>query len=405
MKLLYITEDRYPPYRADVVELFAKQMARFGHRIDWVMQRGASAASEGNVANWLGHRVFLGPRSRMPGLAGRVLNALFGMLADFRILTVARAHRYDAIQVRDKFFASLVAIVAAKLTGAQFFYWMSYPFPEAKLYLARHGMAPNPLLYKLKGHVTRFLLYKVILPNADHIFVQSHQMIEDVAAEGIDKAKMTPVLMGIRADQVLTAEAARRPNTVEPKLLYLGTLNKIRRLDILVRVLAKVRERYASAKLLFVGGGETASDEQLLRSEVERLGLADAVVFTGFLPMEKAWEHVRDADVCFSPFYPIPILLSTSPTKLIEYLAMGKNVVANEHPEQRLVLVESGAGRCVPWDEQAFADEVCRLLDHPDEARDMASRGPDYVRRTRTYDVIGEQLNSHYASLLKTPRS
>lgn len=405
MKLLYITEDRYPPFRADVVELFAKQMARFGHRIDWVMQRGPTAASEGNVANWMGHRVFLGPRSRMKGLAGRVLNALFGMLADFRILMVARAQQYDAIQVRDKFFASLVAIAAAKLTGAQFFYWMSYPFPEAKLYLARNGMAPNPLLYKLKGHVTRFLLYKVILPHADHIFVQSHQMIEDVAAEGIAKAKMTPVLMGIRTDQVLTAEAARRPNTGEPKLLYLGTLNKIRRLDFLVRVLAQVRQRYAGAKLWFVGGGETPSDELLLRNEVERLGLAEAVVFTGFLPMEKAWEHVREADVCFSPFYPIPILLSTSPTKLIEYLAMGKNVVANEHPEQRLVLEESRAGRCVSWDEQAFADEVCRLLDHPDEARDMAARGPDYVRRTRTYDVIGEQLNAHYSTLLKIPRS
>lgn len=404
MKLLYITEDRYPPYRADVVELFAKQMSRFGHRIDWVMQRGASAAEEENVTQWLGHRVFLGPRSRLPGLAGRILNALYGMLSDFRILTVARRNEYDAIQVRDKFFASLVAIVAAKLTGARFFYWMSYPFPEAKLYLARHGLAPNPLLYQLKGHVTRFLLYKIILPSADHIFVQSFQMIEDVAAEGIAKAKMTPVLMGIRADQVLTAEAARLPNTAQPKLLYLGTLNKIRRLDILVRVLAKVRERHPNAKLWFVGGGETPSDEVILRDEVQRLGMDDAVVFTGFLPMEKAWEHVRDADVCFSPFFPIPILLSTSPTKLIEYLAMAKNVVANEHPEQRLVLEESGAGRCVPWDEQAFADEVCRLLDDPEAARDMAARGPDYVRRTRTYDVIGEQLNAHYASLLEKPR-
>lgn len=404
MKLLYITEDRYPPYRADVVELFAKQMARFGHRIDWVMQRGPTAAGEPNTTDWLGHRVFLGPRSRLPGLAGRILNALFGMLADFRILTVATANKYDAIQVRDKFFASLVAILAAKLTGARFFYWMSYPFPEAKLYLARHGLAPNPFLYRLKGHVTGFLLYKIILPSADHIFVQSQQMIEDVGAQGIARSKMTPVLMGIRADQVLTGDAARRPDNKAPKLLYLGTLNKIRRLEFLVRVLAKVHQRYPAAKLYFVGGGETPSDEVILRDEVQRLGLGASVVFTGFLPMEKAWEHVRDADVCFSPFYPIPILLSTSPTKLIEYMAMAKNVVANEHPEQRLVLEESGAGRCVPWDEQAFADEVCRLLDDPEQAKAMAARGPDYVRAARTYDVIGEQLNAHYGALLGTPR-
>ena len=32
-----------------------------------------------------------------------------------------------------------------------------------------------------------------------------------------------------------------------------------------------------------------------------------------------------------------PLLNTSSPTKLIEYLAMGKSIVANNHPEQTFI--------------------------------------------------------------------
>src|SRR5690606_17527731 len=125
-------------------------------------------------------------------------------------------------------------------------------------------------------------------------------------------------------------------------------------LDFLIRVLGRVREQIPDAKLYLVGRGDHPEDEELLINEAKRLDLLSAVVFVGHLPREQALAYVRDAKVCVSPFYPTPILNSTSPTKLIEYMAMGKAVVANDHPEQRLVIEESGAGYCVSWDEAAF---------------------------------------------------
>ena len=56
--------------------------------------------------------------------------------------------------------------------------------------------------------------------------------------------------------------------------------------------------------------------------------------------------------------------------------------------------------RCIEWDVQAFADEVCFLLDEPDRAREMASRGPAWVRQNRTYEVIAESVNEQYRKLL-----
>jgi glycosyltransferase involved in cell wall biosynthesis len=394
VRLLYVTADRYPPFRADVVELFAKQMPARGHTIDWLMQRGPEAMSVGTPATWLGNQAHLTPRSSRGGLLGRVLNNLLGIVGDLMILPLAFRGRYDIIQVRDKFFAGLVAWLAARLTGAKFVHWMSYPYAESKLYQAQNRLVPHHRLVWLKGQSIRFLLYRIILPLADHVFVQSERMKEDVASEGISPARMTAVPMGIRAEQVGRAEDARAPDANAPVLLYLGIILRLRQTEMLVRVLARVRERFPAARLRYVGEGQQPSDRQAIADEAARLGLADAVEVTGFLPMEQAWAHVKQADICFSPFYPIPVLLSTSPTKLIEYMAMAKCIVANEHPEQCQIMADSGVGQCIPWDEQAFADEVCRLLDDPEAARVAASRGSGWVGQHRTYDVIAGMVEA-----------
>ncbi len=400
MKMLYIVEDRFPPFRADVVELFAKQMPIKGHTIDWLMQRGPDVLNEVSPVKWLGNTVYLTPRNGGNGLFGRILNNLQGMWGDFMILPLALKTKYDVIQVRDKFFASLIAWIAAKLTGARFVYWMSYPFAESKLYQASNRLVPHHRLVWLKGKIIQQLLYEIILPLADHVFVQSERMKEDVAKHGIPNSKMTPVPMGIRSDQVGKSEDARAPNNNAPLLLHLGIILKLRQSQILVQVLQQVRLRYPNARLLYVGDGQLPSDRQAVEEEAKRCGLSEAVTITGFLPMEEAWTLVKQADICFSPFYPIPVLLSTSPTKLIEYMAMAKCIVANEHPEQCDVMNESGVGRCIQWDVSAFANEVILLLDKPEWAREMAAKGPDWVRAHRTYDVIVKMVKLQYGKLL-----
>ena len=93
MKLLYITEDRFPPFRADVVELFAKKMPQFGHQIDWLMQRGPDADNL-TETTWLGNKLYLTFRSNKSGFVGRVLNNIYGMVGDFRVFAIAYKNKY-----------------------------------------------------------------------------------------------------------------------------------------------------------------------------------------------------------------------------------------------------------------------------------------------------------------------
>jgi glycosyltransferase involved in cell wall biosynthesis len=403
MRLLFVTQDEYPPFRADVVELFARQMPARGHQIDWLMQAPGLGPDDQSPIRWLGNTVHVTRLPRRKGLAGKILRNFHALLGDLYVIPLAFRNRYDAIQVRDRFTAGILGLVAARLTGARYFYWMSYPFAESKLDQVRNGYVAHPRLVWLKAQVMRLLLYRIILPGCDHAFVQSERMREDCTKQGVDPEKMTPVPMGIHAAQVGSAEAALAPDTAAPVLLHLGLLLRLRQTEMLVRVLERVRRRYPGARLLYVGDGQEPGDRRAVEDEARRLGLSDAVEITGFLPMEQAWQHVERADICFSPYYPIPVLQSTSPTKLIEYMAMAKCIVANHHPEQTPIMADSGVGSTVPWDEDAFANNVIELLDDPAEARRRASLGPQWVRRHRTYDVIADAVEARYAELIAAP--
>jgi len=399
-KLLILAEDKFPPFRVDVATLFGKKLAGLGYRIDWILQSEKDCATSYQT-EWGGGRAWVAATDNGSGRIQRIRKHLRKLRNEFRVFPLARRNRYDVIQVKDDFIPAPLAILAAKMTGAKFTYWLSYPLPESDLYQAKAGTARYPLLYLIRGTVFKFLLYKIIMPAADHVFVQSEQMKKDVADMGIDLKKITAVPMGVEIEKIPYQQAGPgvqvKSHAGEEKIiLYLGTLLKMRRLDFLLDVLAQVLAKEESAKLYFVGDGEDPTDRLFLQEKAKELNIEDHVVFTGFLPMVEAWEYVRRAEVCVSPFYPTFILNSTSPTKLIEYMAMGRPVVANDHPEQSLVISESKGGLCVPYEVGAFAEGVLKILHNPAMAAVMGKNGRRYVTEHRTYDVIAQAVHQQY---------
>jgi glycosyltransferase involved in cell wall biosynthesis len=395
LKLLIVAVDRFPTFRVDVAELFGRQMSARGHTLHWLLQ-SEDACARAYETTWLDGRVWVGSTNLGEGRLARLDKHLRGIANDFRLFKLVRQHRYDFVQVKDKFIAALFALLACKWHRVPMIYWLSYPFPESDLYQARAGLARYPLFYRIRGRVFKLLLYRLILPSVAHAFVQSEQMKRDVMKMGIAADKLTAVPMGI-SPSLATVDLGPPPG--DATVVYLGTLARSRHLDTIVRAFRLVVDAEPRAKLFFVGAGDDADDQRGLEDEVERLGLRDHVVFTGFLPREQALEYVARADVCLSPFYPTPILNSTSPTKLIEYMALGRAVVGNHHPEQRMLIEESDCGLSVEWDERAFADAIVALLEDPARAAEMGRRGQRYVREHRNYERIAQLVESRYLEL------
>jgi glycosyltransferase involved in cell wall biosynthesis len=398
LNVLFVTSDKYPPFRPAARVLFGEELGRRGHKVDWLIQVAANSNYSGETVHEKG-RLFLARTNQGSSRLARIHKYVLDILNDFRMFRLVRRFDYDIIQVKDKYLAALLALVAARIGKARFCYWLAYPHAEASLLESRGGTARYPFLYLLRGLTFKFLLYRIILPRADHVFVQSEQMRRDLAEHGVPKHLMTPVPGSISPAEFPTTVRREAGNQTAKRIVYLGTLLRTRKLDLLVRAHALVLKRHPAARLVFIGKGEMPEDEQMLMSAAQDLGILENIDFRGHMPIREAWEELRDADVGLSPYFPTPVLNSTSPTKLIEYMAMGLPVVANDHPEQRLVIAEAKCGYCVPWSESSFADAICAVLEKPEEAVEMGWRGRDWVMKHRTNAVMAARIENAYLEM------
>ena len=399
LSFLFISSDKHPPHRVDVSVLFGREMVSRGHSIEWILQSD-DACKVSYKTTWSDCQVWVGRTDNGSSRMARLRKHVYSIFHDLRLFSCMRHNHYDVLQVKDKFISALFAIVAARLYKTKFVYWLSFPFPEESLYKYKDGTARYPYIYLVRGLSLKFLLYRIIMPRADFIFVQSEQMKNDVAEMGIDRGKMAAIPMGVSLP--IKVQDCNNDLMVFNKtktVVYIGTLARVRRIDFLVQVIARVIESVPEVALVLVGDGEDQADRDAITNEATKLGISDFVTITGFLPREKALSYVAKADVCVSPFYPTPILNSTSPTKIVEYMALGKPVVANDHPEQRLIIEESEGGLSVPYSEVEFADAVIELLKDPGRATKMGKRGRSYIEVNRSYSKIVQQVESYYLKI------
>jgi glycosyltransferase involved in cell wall biosynthesis len=400
VRLLFATVEPCPTFRPDVDALFGKFLPRFGVASDLVAERAPGVAGE---VRWGGGEALL-----VASGGGRARRYAANLAHYARTLLCANAAKYHAIQVRDMPLVALLGLLAARLKRLPFFYWMSFPHAEGQIHLARaRGLSAGLLRYLFpllwRGWLYRFVLYRLVLPRADHVFVQSEKMREDLVRKGIAPKRLTPVVMGVDLELSVPeriAPAAHPRLEGKRVLVYLGTLARGRRIEILFDMLRLLRPQFPDALLVLVGEAEDELQENWLRRCAREAGVADAVLWTGWLSNEAAWGYVRAAQVGLAPYPRGSLLDSGSPTKVVEYLALGVPVVANDNPDQERILREGGGGLCVPLNGSDFAQAAARLLADEPLRRAMASSGQAYVRASRGYQTLAKLVADKYAELL-----
>lgn len=344
--------------------------------------------------------------------ASRLISQITALIHDVRVLWRARKVAYAVIQARDKILTGLVGLLAARMQGTRFVYWMSFPMPEGDLTRASAGGRSLGVLRLcvtwLRGHVNWWLLYRILLPRADHVFVQSDRMLEDVVAIGIRRSKLSAVPMGVDLEAVArqSLTPARDPRLLGRRVIvYLGALERARRIDFLIEVLSRVKVTVPDVLLVLVGDSYEPTDRRWLGEAIRAAGVDGQVVQTGWLPTQLAWEYVKAAEVGISAIPPGPLFDCSSPTKAVEYMALGVPVVGNDLPDQRRVIAESGAGVCVPYEIQAFADAILGLLGDRTRAAAMGARGPGYVAAARSYAVISSEVAATFVRICELPET
>jgi glycosyltransferase involved in cell wall biosynthesis len=399
MRMLLLTAEPFPTHRADLVVLFGKYLPLHGIHSDIVA--GRTPGHIGAVA-WGGGEAFLCGIS-----GGEAKKHIKTLLHGVKHLFATDRNRYQALQVRDMPVMAVFGLLAARLKGLPFYYWMSYPMSEGQIELARErGLKAGVLKYLfpwLRGRVGRLLLYRLVLPRADHVFVQSERMLQDLADLGLAPAGMTPVPMGVDIDEI-DGEAivpANDPRLVGRRLIgYLGTQDRPRRLETLFQMLTLVKKTVPDVLLVLVGDTKDEVHRKWLRQQASLAGVSEHVLWAGWLPIKEGWRYIKACEVGLSPFPRSFLLDSASPTKVPEYLALGVPVVCNDNPDQEQIVASCGAGLCVPYTPERFAEAVISMLNlDADARRSMSEAGKRYIAEHRDYRILSEKLAAVYNSL------
>jgi glycosyltransferase involved in cell wall biosynthesis len=144
--------------------------------------------------------------------------------------------------------------------------------------------------------------------------------------------------------------------------------------DTMLGAFALVARQRPAARLVLVGDGP---QRERVEREVDRLGLRERVVLTGFVAeRERVADLLGAATVALAAHRREHVeRIGVSPTKVAEYFAAGRAVVAIDMPSLGRAVEEAGAGVVVAPEPEAMAEAIAGLLADPRRADAMGAAG------------------------------
>lgn len=185
-------------------------------------------------------------------------------------------------------------------------------------------------------------------------------------------------------------------------LFYIGTMGSQDGVDYLLRSVAYLiheRKRNDFHTVVMGGGVEL----QHLKRYACELNIGEQVTFTGRVPDAAVVEALNTADVCACPDPPTPLNSISTMNKTMEYMALGKPVVAFELVETRVSAGEA-ALYAKGGDERSFGDQISRLFDEPELRATLSAIGKHRIHTALSWEHSKKPLRAAYSCAFQIAR-
>jgi glycosyltransferase involved in cell wall biosynthesis len=210
------------------------------------------------------------------------------------------------------------------------------------------------------------------LTDASLIVVVSDPLKDQLVEQGIEPDRILVNPNGVDLEALAEARSRTPAQWRErlelpqaPTVGFVGTFGLWHGVKLLPELIDRVASLAPQARWMLIGGGPLHAE---VAAEIRRRGLAERVSLTGIVPRERAPELLAACDVCVSPHVPNPdgTPFFGSPTKLFEYMGLGRAIVASDLDQIGQVLDDGRTALLTPpADVPAAAAAVARLLDDP----------------------------------------
>lgn len=369
-----------------------------GYEVTVICPRGADQPFLDTVN---GVRVYRYPApSSANGLFGYLWEYAYSMIAAF-VLSIVVFFRegFDVIHAHNPPDTYVFIAMVYKLIGKRFIFDHHDLSPE--MYQARFSDGGKKSVFQ-----ALVLLEKLTCRCADHVIV-TNESYKRMAIErgGVPESRITIVRNGV--------ELSRLQEPVEPDralremgksiIGYVGVMGFQDGVDYLLRAFHSLRYDLDRTDFycVLVGSGDAWLWAKALARELK---LDDYVWFTGPIFGERLRQYLSAADICVDASPTNGYSDRSTMVKLMEYMSLGKAIVAFDLPEHRFT-AQGAAAYVRPNDVQAFARELARLMDDPGRRATLSVHGLRRIRTDLAWDYSVPRLLSVYQAVLPLPRS
>jgi glycosyltransferase involved in cell wall biosynthesis len=166
----------------------------------------------------------------------------------------------------------------------------------------------------------------------------------------------------------------------DPMVLCTSNLNSQKRIDVLLDAFFRVSKNHPRARCVILGSGPLESE---LRKKTVELGLADKVIFTGYVGDVPSYLEVADLFVLSSDKEGLPLSLG-------EAMAYSIPCIATDVGGNKEIVLHGQTGLLVkPRSPEQLAEAIEYLLAHPEERCRM---GANALRRVHEHFNIEDSM-------------
>jgi glycosyltransferase involved in cell wall biosynthesis len=202
-----------------------------------------------------------------------------------------------------------------------------------------------------------------------------------------------------RATRSWSADACDRGS-----ILFVGRFDSYKGADTMLAAFDAVARRRADARLTLVGPDVGVADANgIVRrfDDYARRELSEEarsrIDFTGRVPPSRVQELRARANVTV-----VASRAETFSYAIVEAMASGSPVISSRWKGSAEIVDDGVTGWLTPMDDApALAERIEWVLDHPEEAAQVAAAGRELADRAFTIDAVGPQMERFYRETLR----
>lgn len=285
--------------------------------------------------------------------------------------------RYDLVYVHNMPDILVVSSLIPKALGAKVILDLHDPMPE--LMMTIFNLDRDSLIVRLTSRIEKWSMARanlVLTVNAacKRIFGSRSCRPEKI---GVIMNSPDNKIFPFRTPRSYAATHQERDKRFV--IMYHGSIVERNGLDLAVDALARVRKSVPTAELRIYGARTVFLDRVMEAARSK--GLDDAIRYFGPKRLDDLVPAIEDCDVGVIPNHRNAFTEINTPTRIFEYLALGKPAVAPHTPgiqdyfsNESLLFFESGNA-------EELAQKIEYVFSHPKEANEIVERGQQVYLR------------------------